>query len=112
MSQTQQQPQPNQKPAVELAEQRRLVGLVLRSSSTFNNSDRIVTTPSVAAPIATEVSIQPARVVASGDWRPCAADEIPMGFGLTQRSKTPRGEPFVKRGFIPLSQVCELIYAV
>ena len=93
---------PNQKPAADVIEHRAIKVLILEKASRFNNSARIAT--------ARGITITPARF-AGADWVACTGDQQPTGFGLSQRVVDhSRGQTFIKRGFIPMSAVREVVF--
>ena len=96
---------PNQKPASDIAEQHKISGIVLRESCRFNHSDNVNTTAIGSAAI----TIQPAKLLPSGDWRPTNGDEQAHGFGLSQIRGAGTDRKCV-RAFIPMHNVREVVY--
>ena len=96
---------PNVKPvsdAIEFRiECRKLTGLVLRQATRFNHSDSVNT--------GTGIAIVPARITATGDWRPLSGAERADGFGLAQLRGAGKDRR-LWRGFIPLADVAEIMY--
>lgn len=96
--------QATQKP--DIIEHHRLVGLVLNSACRFCHSDSITTRPSGGG---AEIAITPARLLATGDWRPVTGDEAPTGFGVAQFRGTGKDRKMY-RGWIPMANVAEVLF--
>ena len=93
---------PNQKAASDAIEHHVIKVLILDRACRFNNSDSIATDKGI--------SILPA-IWRGFDWRQAKDDERPDGFGLAQRVVDhQRGQTFIKRGFMPLSAVREVVF--
>lgn len=105
-------PQTETKPlkpvASDVIEQHAIAGLKLCEASRFNHSDSINTQPGTGI----SVSIVPARITANGDWAPISGEQRADGFGLAQMTATADKGRVLKRGFVSMSNVLEIIYGV
>ena len=98
------------KPIPDVLEHRKLVGVVLVQSSRYNSSETITAKGSIVSGNGINVTVEPARLIAGGDWRPTINDETATGIGVTQRRGSGK-DAHVARGYFPMAAVFEFLYS-